>query len=1398
MKKYFSLLLINVLFATFAFSQPAIRSFSPQSGPAGSSVTIKGTGFSTIASNNIVFFGAVKAIVSASTDTTLTVTVPAGATYGPFTVTVGNLTAYSPSIFVVTFTNSETSFSSTSFLPKSDFVSGLYPHSVYLADFNLDGKADMLVSRGSSDKVSVFTNTSSNNTISFSAGIEFNAQGFNHEGAAVGDLDGDGKIDFILTNSNNIHSISVFRNTTTGNAISFATKIDYAVDNAPYFLAIGDLDNDGKPDLAVANAGSDKISIFRNTSIPGTISFEARTDLFCGASPFSIVISDIDNDGKRDLVFTNQGGISGLSIMKNSSTGNSISFEAPQVYANFATPFVVAVGDLDGDDKADIVASSGAANNVIVKKNISSPGTISFSGLQNSYTTGRYPEAVSITDMNGDGKADLVTANWMAASVSVLKNTSENGNISFADHVDYAVAENPTYVTGGDLDGDGRPDIAAANSSSNAVSVLRNIIGANIAPVITLFSPANGINGTTVVIKGKNFSSVNSVQFGGIDASSFTVNADTVITAVVGSGASGNVSVTTATGTATLAGFSYDGPIITSFTPAVGVTGTSVTISGVNFTGVNSVQFGGIPAASFTIISPTSITAVLGNGASGNVSVTTPNGTATLAGFSYGAPTITSFSPLSAPIGATVTITGTNFSSIPTDNIVYFGAVKATVSSASSTQLTVTVPGGATYQPITVTTNNLTAYSSLFFSTNFASDNTTISANTFTPVGNYGSGMYPFAITICDLNDDGKPDLLTANSQGNSMSVLKNTSTSSSVSFAQKIDFATGADAKRIVTGDLDGDGKPDIVVCNFNAGNASTISIFRNTSSGGNISFAAKQDYSTGNGSIGLKIADMNGDGKPDIIITSGNSGFFSIFQNTTASIGNISFATKKDYTLLAHPDELIIADLNNDGKPDLVTSNFSDANISVYRNISSGGVLSLDARINFSIGMFPSYINIGDFNNDGKLDIVIKNSTTLSILKNTGTNGSISLANAQNYNLETTNISVSDLNGDGKADLCTGRTITGMISVLENLSDLSTISFANNIDFSTGSYDTFTAAGDLDGDGKPEIAVANTTLFTITILKNKISGPEISALSALSAKKDETITITGNNFTGTTSVKFGGTPAKSFNVISSTKIDAIANGGSSGNITVTTPSGVASFPGFNFIPEVTANGPTNFCNEGAVLLSSSAIANNQWYKDGLAINGATSTTYQAVTGGTYAVKTTANGITTTSASGITVTVITVPTPVITNNGTSLLSSATSGNQWYFNGTAIQGATGQTHQPTQSGNYSVQSTVNGCTSSLSANFNFIVTGIINLGNDQFIRLYPNPVKNKLTIDWSINNVTSLNVQITNLQGKMLLKKIIQPSSAIDLSNLPAGMYIIKITSSQKTINETAKIIRTN
>lgn len=179
--------------------------------------------------------------------------------------------------------------------------------------------------------------------------------------------------------------------------------------------------------------------------------------------------------------------------------------------------------------------------------------------------------------------------------------------------------------------------VQARHSTTGCISSSRTAVTATIVmPQITGFTPSNAGTGTSVVITGSNFTGATSVKFGGTNASSFTVNSATQITAVVGAGTSGSISITTTCGVGAMAGFTYyPAPTISSFTPDTGYTGTVITITGTNFTGTTSVSFGGMAASSFTVVSPTTISAIVASGATGSVSVTTPGGTATRSGFTY-------------------------------------------------------------------------------------------------------------------------------------------------------------------------------------------------------------------------------------------------------------------------------------------------------------------------------------------------------------------------------------------------------------------------------------------------------------------------------------------------------------------------------------------------------------------------------------------------------------------------------------------------------------------------------------------------------------------------------------------------------------------------------------------
>ena len=693
--------LFTLLFLPFfLFAQPVITGFSPHSGSIGSTVIISGTNFNTTPSANIVFFGSVQANVTAATATSLTVTVPTGASYQPLTVTTGGLTAFSAQPFITTFSDPG-QFTASAFSTRKDIPSGQTPISVFPMDIDGDGKPDIVVANGDGNSMDIFLNTSTPQNISFTRAYTFTFPIYYYPNAiTAGDLDGDGKPEVVVACYGS-PKLAIFRNTSTAGSVSVSAPSYYALGLYTNGLAIGDCNGDGKPEIVAACSSSDSISIFLNTSTPGAVTVATRKNLALppNANPTDVIISDLDGDGMPDIASVNNYAYA-VSVFRNTgSAGGALSFAANVDFSVGASPQELAVGDLDGDGKPDIAVVNNGDATITLLQNASTPGIMNFNrgtdvptGTINSTS----PWFLRIADFDGDGKPDIADLNQLDNTVSVHRNISTVGNPAIAANVDYATGNVPWALAIADYDGDGLPDMAIIDNTQSAITLLRN--KSSIEAGISSFTPTSGPTGTVVTITGTNLAGATSVSFGGVAASSFTVNSATSITATVGSGATGLVAVLTPAGPASLGTFTYGvlSPTITSFTPASGGPGTVVTINGSNFTGTTAVSFGTSPAASFTIVSDNQVTAVVGNGSTGSITVTDASNSGQAPGFTYIPPAIgiTSFTPSSGTRGTAVVIKGHGF--LNADSV-YFGGVSASrITISGDTTITAYVDSGAT------------------------------------------------------------------------------------------------------------------------------------------------------------------------------------------------------------------------------------------------------------------------------------------------------------------------------------------------------------------------------------------------------------------------------------------------------------------------------------------------------------------------------------------------------------------------------------------------------------------------------------------------------------------------------------------------------------------------------
>jgi len=355
------------------------------------------------------------------------------------------------------------------FAPAVNYPAGSRPASVAVGDLNGDGKPDLVVANFGGTTVSVLLG---NGDGTFQAAANYPA-GSSPVSVAIGDFNRDGKPDLAVANGISSGTVSVLLGNGDG---TFQAPVNYAAGTVPNSVAIGDVNGDGKPDLVVANFSSNNVSVLLGT---GTGSFGAATNFPSGGTSESVAIGDVNGDGKPDLVIALQGGT--VSVLIGTGTGT---FGAPTPFGAGNIPVSVAIGDVNGDGKLDVVAANQSGDNVSVLLG-NGNGTLQ-TAVNYPGPAGDVAESVAIGDVNGDGKPDLVvTFLFDFSSPGVVSVLLGNGDGTFQTPVSYPAGITPDSAAVADFNGDGKPDLAVANSDSGNVSVLLQLPGVPV-PTITM------------------------------------------------------------------------------------------------------------------------------------------------------------------------------------------------------------------------------------------------------------------------------------------------------------------------------------------------------------------------------------------------------------------------------------------------------------------------------------------------------------------------------------------------------------------------------------------------------------------------------------------------------------------------------------------------------------------------------------------------------------------------------------------------------------------------------------------------------------------------------------------------------------------------------------------------
>ncbi|CAF3755537.1 unnamed protein product [Rotaria sp. Silwood1] len=947
------------------------------------------------------------------------------------------------------------------------------PSSIVVGDFNNDNHLDIIVANNGNGNIGIFLGYGNG---TFTEQLTFSISSNSHpQYITVGNFNKDNRFYVVVVDSENdqIHFLSEYDN----GAFTKVTTYDGISKSNPFSIAIADFNKDNQSDIVVANYATNNILILSGYfSIPST----RQTNYFVGQNtrPNCVAIADINNDGQLDLIVSNHDN----NVLIFTGYGNG-TFSKNMAYSTGenSLPHYVVVIDLNNDNRMDIVTANYGSNTIGV---LLGQDNGTFANVT-TYSTGinSLPWSVAVGDLNGDNILDIVSGNWGFTYVSVFLGL---GNGIFGNTTTYFTGydSNPISVVVGDVNNDNRLDIITANHHSDNVGILIGYgngsfndvttysVGLYTYPTYVALADFNRDNQLDILVATLQGS------FVGVLLGHRNGTFEKVTTYSTGS--------TSSLYSIAIADFNNDNQydfIVTDI-------GNNVVIIFYGY-GNGSFQLARTYSTGFGS-NPYSVTTVkLKNKNETDIVVTLwGNGNVAILTEYYAAEFVnqSAYTTDSAPQPYSVTVGNFNndnkvdiaIVNSGTDNLdVLFGSSNGTFETETIYYI------GENFHPQYIISDDINKDNHLDIVT-ANSKNDSISVimgygnGTFAPQMIYSTGTdsYPYAVAISDMNNDNRLDLIIANSGTNNIGILFGFNYTS---FRRQTTYSSedSLGPWGIITDDFNNDNYLDIAATFFNSNNIGVLLGY------GNGSFGIVIIHPTGNGSAPQSLAayDFNNDGVLDIVVANyGTNNIVSLL-----GYGNGSFATIGTYSTgqNSRPYAVIIIDINDDGRMDIIVANYGTSNIGI---LFGCGNFNFTTMVTYSTGnnSGPDSIVVSDFNNDGSLDIAVANYFTSNIGIFIGL-GNGSFKSEVIYSSGDLSfpvwITVGDFNNDSRIDIATANYNMNNVGIFLGCGNET---FAPVVTYSTGDGSTpvFVDVHDFNKDNILDIAVVNSGTSNVVVL--------------------------------------------------------------------------------------------------------------------------------------------------------------------------------------------------------------------------------------------------------------------------------------------------------------------------